>query len=60
MYNEYMAFYKGKKAVIHTDTTYHAQLEAANVMGVKPKQRHMISIVLCESQGKQVEHTITN
>ena len=46
MYNEYNAFFKGKKVVIHSDTSFHALQEAASVLNVNPKHHHLIGVVL--------------
>ena len=52
--NGYIAFYKNKKLEIHADTSYHAQIKAAKLF--KAKKSYDVTVVLCEQDGKQVEH----
>lgn len=56
----YAVFYKGSRSSldVYADTSYHAQLKAAEFLQVKPKHRHLISVVLCEKPGgEQVVHS---
>lgn len=53
--NGYLAFYKGRKAEIHADTSYEAQQKAAAFF--KAKRSHEVTVVLCEKQGTPVIHT---
>ena len=48
----YICFYKGKKLEVTADTTYQAQLKAQQVL--KAKKAYEVTVVLCESYGKQV------
>ena len=55
----YKAFYKGKNIEVEAETTYKAQLLAAQIF--KAKKRYDVSIILCgDSQGKQIPYTVTN
>lgn len=52
--NGYIAIYKGKRIEVYSDTSYHAQLEAAKIF--KAKKSYEVSVYLCEKQGEQVTH----
>lgn len=52
--NGYKAFYKGKSIEIYAETSYRAQLEAAKIF--KAKKSYDVTVILCESEGKQVTH----
>jgi hypothetical protein len=54
--NGYKACYKGKWIEVYSDTMYHAQLEAAKQFKVPEKKSYMVTVVLCEVDGKPVEH----
>lgn len=53
----YLAFYKGKRFELYSDTLYHAQLDAAKHFGVKPSKSYLVSVTLCEKGGESVIHT---
>jgi hypothetical protein len=57
--NGYVCFYKNSRLEVYANTSYEAQQKAADQLNVKPKQRHMISVVLAEKNGQQVTHTPT-
>lgn len=54
--NGYICFYKGKQIEVHAETTYAAQVKAAEVLRVTPKNRYQITVVLAEKGGEQVTH----
>ena len=54
--NGYVCFYKGKKFEVAADTTYSAQIICAQEHNIKDKDRHKITVVLAEKNGKQVTH----
>lgn len=43
----YKAFYKNKTVTVISDSSYHAQLEAAKLF--KAKKSHEVSVVLCDT-----------
>ena len=47
----YKAFYRGKTAEVHAETSYAAQLKAAAFF--KAKKAHEVTVVLCEIDGVQ-------
>ena len=51
----YIAMYKGKKIEVYSDTSYHAQLEAARIF--KAKKSYEVDVYLCEKNGQEVIHT---
>lgn len=55
--NGYKAFYKGKDIEVRAETSYKAQLVAAELLKVKDKDRYKITMVLCErADGSTVTH----
>ena len=52
--NGYMCFYKSKKIEVFSDTSYHAQLEAAKIF--KAKKSYEVTVMLAEKDGKPVTH----
>ena len=52
--NGYKAFYKGKTIEVFADSSYQAQLKAAQVF--KAKKAYEITVILCEINGDQVIH----
>ncbi len=50
----YVAFYKGLRLEVYADSSYDAQLKAAALF--KAKKSYDVTVVLCELNGKQVEH----
>jgi hypothetical protein len=61
--NSYQAFYKGKKIEVHADTSYKAQLKAAEVFQLsqsKLVKSYDITVVLCEVNGEQVTHVVVD
>ena len=57
--NGFKCLYNGKSCDVLADSSYQAQQVAAKVFKVPGKKRHMISVVLCEKDGKQVTHSTT-
>lgn len=53
----YIALYKGKKIEVYTNTSYDAQLKAAQIF--KAKHSYDVSVYLCEKDGKEVLHSTT-
>jgi len=55
----YLAFYRGQKLEIYADSLGQAKDKAVAAFRVKPKLRHLVSVVLCElnvgANGKAVE-----
>ena len=52
--NTYHAFYKGKKVEIQSDTSYHAQLKAADIF--KAKKSYDVTVVLVAKDNEQITH----
>ena len=52
--NGYVCFYKNKRIEVYSDTSYHAQVEAAKIL--KAKKSYEITVVLAEKNGEQVVH----
>jgi hypothetical protein len=52
--NKYAAFYRGKQIEVESDTSYHAQLAAAEQF--KARKSHEVTVVLAEKDGQQVTH----
>jgi hypothetical protein len=52
----YMAFYNGKKAEVWADTLSDAKERAVAYFKPAKSKRHMVSVVLCETNGEQVTH----
>lgn len=50
--NGYVAFYRGKRIEVLSDTSYHAQLKAAELF--RAKKSYEVSVMLAEKDGKQV------
>ena len=55
--NGYKAFYKGKTIEVMADSSYQAQLKAAQVF--KAKKAYEITVMLCEVNGEQIIHNAT-
>jgi hypothetical protein len=55
--NGYKAFYKGRSIEITAETSYKAQLKAAEIF--KAKKSYDVTVVLCEKDGQQVTHVAT-
>jgi len=53
----YICMYKGKKILIESDSTYHAQIEAARIL--KAKHKYDVIIFLYSVNGAPVEHIAT-
>lgn len=50
--NGYKAFWRGKQVDIFAESSFRAQLKAAEHF--KAKRPYEVSVVLCEKEGKQV------
>lgn len=54
--NGYKAFYKGKELEVYADSSYQAQLKAAQLF--KAKKSYDVSVILCErADGSVVTHS---
>ena len=51
----YKAFYNGKTWDIHADSLYAAKQAAIKIICPPRSKEYMVSIVLCEKDGKSVE-----
>ncbi len=51
----YKAFYNGKTWDIHADSLYAAKQAAIKIICPPRSKEHMVSVVLCEAEGKPVE-----
>jgi hypothetical protein len=52
--NGYVCIYKGKRIEVYSDSTYHAQLEAAKIFRVK--KSYEVIVMLAEKNGETVIH----
>lgn len=52
--NGYVAFWRGKRIEVTAETSYKAQLKAAELF--KAKKSYEVTVVLAEKDGKQVTH----
>ena len=52
--NGYIAIYKGKQIEVHAETSYKAQLKAAEQF--KAKKSYNVNVMLAEKDGEQVTH----
>lgn len=55
--NGYKAFYRGKSCEVTAETSYKAQLLAAEKF--KARKSYEVTVVLCEKAGEQVTHVAT-
>ena len=55
--NGYIAMYKDKKIEVYAESSYQAQLKAAQIF--KAKKSYEVDVYLCEVEGKEVTHTPT-
>ena len=53
--NTYKAFYKNKTIEVQSDSSYHAQLEAAKLLGAK--KSFQVTVGLVEKDGQSIIHT---
>ena len=53
--NGYKCFYRGKTCEVYADSSYQAQIQAAQMF--KAKKAYEVTVMLCEKQGEQVTHT---
>jgi hypothetical protein len=56
--NGYVAFYKGKRIEVYAETSYKAQLKAAELF--KAKKSYDVTVMLAEKNGETVTHIATN
>lgn len=54
--NGYKAFYQDKEADIYADTLYQAKLKAIAHFKAPKSKEYLVSVHLCELNGKQVTH----
>jgi hypothetical protein len=55
--NGYKAFYKGKTIEVMANSSYQAQLKAAQMF--KVKKAYEVTVVLCKVNGEQIIHNAT-
>lgn len=62
--NGYKAFYNGKSIDVYAETSYSAQTKAVELFKPPKSKRHMVHVVLCETNtngpdepGEQVIHS---
>lgn len=55
----YKCFYNGKTTEVHANNMFEAQFKAVAFFKPAKSKQHMVSVVLCEYDGDQVE-TSTN
>mgnify|MGYP003346543529 CR=1 FL=1 len=53
--NGYICFWKGKKIEVYADSTYAAQMKAAELL--KAKKSYEITVMLAEKNGEPVVHS---
>lgn len=53
--NGYKAFYKGKSLDVYAETSYKAQLKAAELF--KAKKSYDVTVILCESNNNPIIHS---
>lgn len=53
--NGYRVFYNGRELELYADTQYAAKLMAIELFKVPRSKESMITVVLCEVAGRQVE-----
>jgi chorismate-pyruvate lyase len=53
---KYKAFYIRKEIELEAETSYDAQKKAATLFKVPEKKSYLISVMLCEKDGKPVIH----
>lgn len=53
--NKYVAFYRNKETTVEAETSYQAQLAAAEKF--KARKSYEVTVVLAEKDGEQVTHT---
>jgi len=53
--NGYRVFYNGRELDLYADTQYAAKLMAIELFKVPRSKESMITVVLCEVAGQQVE-----
>jgi hypothetical protein len=56
---KFKAFFGGKQPIEITTakSAYEAQCMAATLWNLKPSKRHMVHVVLCEVDGRQIIHS---
>ena len=53
----YIAFYNNRRHELPADSLFAAKQKAVAHFKVKPKQAHMVSVMLAEKDGQPVTHT---
>lgn len=53
--NKYLCFYNGKQWEVTAESLYAAKLKAIKIICPPRSKEHMISVVLCEKDGKSIE-----
>lgn len=57
--NGYIAFFNGKKAEVYADSSYQAQQRAVAHFKPAKSKRHLVFVMIAESNG-QVTHSTTS
>lgn len=52
--NGYIALYKGRQIEVYAETSYEAQVKAAEFF--KARKQYEVSVHLCEKDGEEVVH----
>lgn len=53
----YKAFYNGKEIEVYAESMVAAKEKAVAIFKAPKSKRHMVSVVLCEKDGKVVSHS---
>jgi hypothetical protein len=53
--NGYIAFFNSKRIEVYAASLYAAKFEAVRIFKPRKSQEHMVSVVLAEVNGEQVE-----
>ena len=56
MKHGYIAIYRRMKHEVYADSLWQAQVKAEEFFRPSKSQRHMISVMLAEKDGKPIEH----
>lgn len=55
--NGYKAFYGNRETEVWADTAYQATMKAIEYFKPAKSKKHLVHVVICESNGKQVVHS---
>ena len=54
--NGYVAIYRGRRVEVYADSLWEATVAARNELKPPKSERHMVSVILAEKDGKPVTH----